>query len=95
MNINFTPEAYGDLRAIHQHISEDSERAADNVIARIRQTVMIFERFPLLGRNGRIADTREFAIPGLPYTIIYRIVSETELDILTILHQRRKYPPEH
>ncbi|UDF02999.1 type II toxin-antitoxin system RelE/ParE family toxin [Asticcacaulis sp. AND118] len=72
MNIAFTPEALADLRAIYKTISDDNERAAANVIARIRQTIMIFERFPLLGRPGRVADTREFAIPGLSYTIVYR-----------------------
>jgi toxin ParE1/3/4 len=92
VNIVFTPEAMADLRAIHTIIAENNERAADQVIARIRQAIMIFERFPMLGRPGRVEDTREFAIPGLPYTIIYRIASVTELDILTIIHQRQKFP---
>ena len=52
----------------------------------------MFESFPLLGRAGLVEDTREFAISGLPYTIIYRIVSETELDVLTVVHQHQLYP---
>ncbi|MDQ0465877.1 toxin ParE1/3/4 [Caulobacter ginsengisoli] len=94
MSIRFTPEAASDLRAIHTYIAKHNDRAADRVIARIRQSIMIFERFPMLGREGRVAGTREFAIPGLPYTVVYRIVSDTDLDILTILHQRLKYPPD-
>lgn len=94
MNIRFTPEAYSDLRAIHVYIRSHNERAADTVISRIRQTVLMFERFPFLGREGRTEGTREFAIPGLPYTIIYALQSETDLDILTIVHQRLKYPPD-
>jgi toxin ParE1/3/4 len=94
LNIRFTPAARDNLRAIHAYIADRDDRAADRVIARIRQTIMIFERFPMLGRQGRIEDTREFAIPGLPYTIVYRLASETDLDILTIVHQRLRYPPE-
>lgn len=55
----------------------------------------MFESFPLLGREGEVEDTREFAISGLPYTIVYRIVSAVELDILTVVHQSKLYPPNH
>ncbi|EGF93496.1 plasmid stabilization system family protein [Asticcacaulis biprosthecium C19] len=55
---------------------------------------MIFERFPLLGREGHVPGTREFSIPSMSYTIIYRIASETELQILGVIHQRMQYPSE-
>jgi toxin ParE1/3/4 len=45
-----------------------------------------------LDGRGLVADTREFSVVGLPYVIVYRIASETELDVLTIIHARRKYP---
>jgi toxin ParE1/3/4 len=93
LNVNFTPEAIHDLESIHNHISSQDRRAADRVLSRIRQTVVIFEAFPLLGRQGSVPETREFAISGLPYTIVYRIASTTEIDILTIVHQRKLYPP--
>lgn len=94
MNVNFTQQAVADLREIHAAIAEFDAPTAGRVISRIRQVVEIFENFPLLGRPGIVDGTREFAISGLPYTIVYRIASATELDILTIIHQRRKYPPE-
>lgn len=93
MNVNFTPQARDDLRAIQVWIAEDDERAADRVISRIVQTAMMFGQFPMLGRPGQVAGTREFSVPGLPYLIVYSLTSETELDVLTVLYTRRRYPP--
>lgn len=80
------------MRAIRDWIAEDDEMAAERVISRVRQTVMMFEQFPLLGHEGDVANTREFKVTGLPYLIVYCIASPTDLDILTIIHSARKYP---
>lgn len=93
MNVNFTPEALSDLEQIHGYIAEFNAPAADRIISRLRQVIQIFESFPLLGREGEVEGTREFAVAGLPYTIVYQIASKTEIDILTVIHQRQKYPP--
>ena len=92
MNVNFTPQALDDLRAIRVWIAADDELAAERVIARIRQTVLMFEQFPLFGHTGEVPGTRKFKVTGLPYLIVYRIESPTDLDILTIIHSAREYP---
>lgn len=92
MNVSFTPKAYDNLRTIRDWIAEDDARAADRVINRIVQTAMMFGQFPLLGRQGRVEGTREFSVVGLPYLIVYLIVSESEIDVLTVVHTRRRYP---
>jgi toxin ParE1/3/4 len=94
LNVSFTPQARDDLASIRDWIAEDDERAADRVLARIVQTAMMFGQFPMLGRAGLIEGTREFSVVGLPYLIVYRIASETEVDVLTVVHTRRRYPPE-
>ena len=53
----------------------------------------MFGSFPMLGRIGRAEGTREFSVVGLPYLIVYAIVSESEIDVLTVIHARRAYPP--
>lgn len=45
-----------------------------------------------MGRTGQVEDTREFSVTGLPYIIVYALASATELDILTVVHERRRYP---
>jgi toxin ParE1/3/4 len=92
LNVNFTPQARDDLRAIRDWIAQENEIAAERVVSRIRQTVLMFEQFPLLCHPGEVEDTREFKVTGLPYLIVYRILSATDLDILTIIHSARKYP---
>jgi len=93
LNVNFTPQARDDLAAIRDWIAENDDRAADRVVSRIVQTAMMFGQFPMLGRAGQMEGTREFSVVGLPYLIVYTISSETEIDVLTVLHTRRRYPP--
>jgi toxin ParE1/3/4 len=92
LSVRFTPQAQDDLAAIRDWIAEDNAQAAERVVARIVQTAMMFGQFPLLGRAGKVGGTREFSVVGLPYVIVYAIASESEVDVLTVLHTRR-YPP--
>jgi toxin ParE1/3/4 len=93
LSVRFTPQAQDDLAAIREWIAEDNTRAAERVVARIVQTAMMFGQFPLLGRAGKVSGTREFSVVGLPYVIVYAIAFESEIDVLTVLHTRRRYPP--
>ena len=92
MNVNFTPQARDDLLAIRDWIAADNQRTAEDVLSRIRQTALRFGQFPLLGRKGRVAGTREFGVTGLPYTSFSITASETDIDVLAIAHQRRRFP---
>lgn len=71
LRLNYTPEAVDDLDAIHSYIAENDADAADRAIARILQSMTILETHPLVGREGRVADTREWSIAGLPYVGVY------------------------
>ena len=47
--------------------------------------------FPLLGRPGRAADTRELVIPGLPYLAVYRLKGDV-IAVSRVLHGAQKWP---
>ena len=93
MRVSFTPQAQDDLEAIRDWIAEDNRAAADRVVSRIVQTAMMFGQFLFLGRAGQVDGTREFSVVGLPYLIVYAVASESEIDVLTVLHTWRRYPP--
>lgn len=94
MTVNFTPQARDDLRAIRDWIAENDSRAAERVVVRIVQTAMMFGQFPLLGRSGQVSGTREFSVVGLPYLIVYALAADGDVDVLTVLHARRRYPAD-
>jgi toxin ParE1/3/4 len=55
---------------------------------------MMFGQFPLLGRAGQVEGTREFSVVALPYLIVYSLAAGRDIDVLTVLHTRRRYPAE-
>ena len=91
MRLSFTPTARADLIDIRDWIAADKPRAAREVVARIRQTAALLSQFPKIGRAGRVTETRDCPVTGLPYTIVYAIEART-LIVLTIVHQSRRYP---
>ena len=92
LNVSFTPQALADLETIHAYIADDDLPAADSVLSRILQSIAMLRHFPLLGRVGRVAETRELPIVRLPYFAVYHLVDATEIEVIAILHERRKFP---
>ena len=79
-----------DLTQAYNYIKADNPQNARAIIGRIEKSVETIALYPLLGKQGRVAETREFYVTGTPYIIIYR-VKEDVLQILSILHTSRKY----
>lgn len=92
LNIRLTPTAVDDLKAIRAYIAQFNATAAERILARIQQSILLLEEFPNAGREGAVTGTREFSIPNLAYIVVYRIASATDLDVLSVLHERRQYP---
>ena len=91
MQVRYTRLAVSDLIQAYDYIESDSPQNARSVIERIEKSVETLVSYPLLGKQGRVSETREFFVTGTSYIIIYR-VKEDVLQILSILHTSRKYP---
>ena len=88
--INWTFQAKDDLKAIAEYISKDSKRYAKLQVIRLKNRTKILKTQI---RSGKIVpeisreNIREL-IEG-SYRIIYKIVENDQIDILTIHHSAR------
>jgi toxin ParE1/3/4 len=91
MKILWSPAAIADLEAVRAYIAEDNSTVANRVAQTIRQTVERLAFFPTSGRAGRVPDTRELVVPGLPYIVVYT-VRENKVRIASVLHGMMRWP---
>jgi toxin ParE1/3/4 len=91
--IRWTDQAIADLAAIRVFIEQDSPHYASVVVARLIRAVDRLRDFPQSGRA-----VPEFERKGLRevverrYRIIYRLVREDEIHILTVHHGAKQMP---
>ena len=91
--IYWTWRAQSDLANVRSYISHDSPRYAGIVVARILNAVENAAAYPEAGRivpEFERQDIRETI--NRPYRIVYRLVGERELHILTVHHSSRRFP---
>ncbi len=91
MQIRWTDKALDNLDAAVKYIAADNPAAAGKVAQKIWDSVQILKMQPGLGRPGRVVDTRELIISGLPYIVPYLEKDGTTV-ILRIIHSSIKWP---
>ncbi|MDR2205337.1 MAG: type II toxin-antitoxin system RelE/ParE family toxin [Flavobacteriaceae bacterium] len=90
VKINWTDFALENLNIIGDYIEKDSFIYAQRVVNYLFDAVDILEQNPLAGRKApefNRADIRELICGN--YRIIYKIMSDTSIDILTVHHSAR------
>jgi len=90
VRINWTLQAKHDLKSIADYISNDSKRYAKLQVVKIRTKTTILKSHLKIGKIVTEIDNHNIRelIEG-NYRIIYKIVSEKQIDILTIHHSAR------
>ena len=92
VKIVWTEQSVFDLKDILDYISKDSRRYAENQIRRIKTKTLILKTQPESGRivpELGIIQIREL-IEG-NYRIVYRLLSNELVEILTIHHSARDF----
>jgi toxin ParE1/3/4 len=92
MRLKALPRAVRDLENIHAYISADSAEAAEAVMMKLAKSLNLITSRPELGRSVPDSKSREWSVPGLPYTIPYRVRGET-VEVLRVFHTSRQRPP--
>ena len=91
MRVVWSGPAWRDLVEIFDHIASSDIAAAAKVIDRVETMARFLAEHPRIGRPGRVADTRELVISGLPYILPYRVASD-RVEIIRVLHSARSWP---
>ncbi len=90
--IRLSLTAEKDLRRIDAWIRKDNgPLTAARVTEAILTSIEHLERFPELGRPGRLAGTRELGIAHLPYIAVYRLAAG-DVVIARVLHGAQLWP---
>lgn len=87
----WTHTAIRDLDHLRDYIARENPQAASDVARRIVSATDQTIQFPELGRTGRMKGTRELAVPGTPYLIVYRL-KRNAIHFLMVLHGRQLWP---
>lgn len=76
------------------YIAQDNPAAAARVARRIDRTIRALVEAP----TGRVADTYERVVPGLPYIVAYTLGDEPRgretITVLRVIHGARDWPVE-
>jgi addiction module RelE/StbE family toxin len=92
MRTEWSDHAVFDLKAISEYIEQDRDPETANRVSRtIYDAIQSLRKMPYRGRTGRVGNTRELVITGLPYIAIYRVI-EDRIEILNIVHGAQRWP---
>ncbi len=94
MTVLFRDEALEDLDEIARFIARDNPMVADWIIARIHAVIYdTLDAFPESGRHASSA-AYEFAVPHLPYLIVY-LPRKAGIDVIGVFHTARDPRSKH
>ncbi len=85
MKIRWTIAALNHLHEAYDYIQLDKPSAAARVVDLIEAAADRVRLFPQIGRPSTRPKTRELAIPGTPFILVYRLRNDV-LEILALYH---------
>lgn len=93
MKVRWTSQAEQDRADIMAYIAADNVRAAIAMDELFGAAAGRLADFPLLGKPGQIAGTREL-IAHESYRLVYEVnEAEETVWVLTLVHTARQWPP--
>jgi addiction module RelE/StbE family toxin len=93
MKLIWSPRSENELTAIVAYIAEDNIDAALTLDSHITSSAEHLLDYPKKGKPGRVEGTRELIVHE-HYILVYEIAGD-ELQILSVLHTSRQWPPEY
>ena len=91
MKVKWVRLALEDLEDAGEFIARHKREAATRTVKRIWDATQLLGEHPYAGRAGRVPGTRELVISETPFIIPYRVADDS-VQILRVLHGKRKWP---
>lgn len=91
MRVKWTITALLNLDNAIEYIADNRPMAAKEVGQKIWDSAKMLADHPGMGRPGRVPETRELVISGLPFILPY-IEIEGSIYILRVMHTSMKWP---
>ena len=92
MTVRWTPTGLRDLESLHVYLAQDSEHSSEEAAAQIVERILAgleaLERFPTMGRKGRVAGTRELTVS--PFVVASRVQTDA-VEVIAIIHGARRW----
>ena len=90
--IVWTDQATRQLDQVQEFIAlSNSPEVSLNVVFQILASVEQLDRFPMLGRTGRVAGSRELIVPSTPFIVAYTLYRERVV-VLAVYHGSQQWP---
>jgi addiction module RelE/StbE family toxin len=83
--------AKNDLEEIRSYLTKESPQASKLVGEKIKKSLSLLSENPYIGSIKDNEDILEWHIPGIPYTLPYRIVGD-QIQILRVFHEAQNKP---
>ncbi|WP_161539564.1 type II toxin-antitoxin system RelE/ParE family toxin [Paramagnetospirillum kuznetsovii] len=80
--LSWADSALDDLHLIRAGLATEAAARVGRIIAEASD---VLTEFPDRGRVGKVPDTRELPLPGLPWRLVYRIGGKGRLTVLRVL----------
>lgn len=92
MNLRWLDGAIRNRYEQLDYLAKENPDAAVRMDQCIERDTERLLKHPLLGREGRVAGTRELVVSHSPFIVVYRM-KKRRIEILRILHGARRSPP--
>jgi len=86
----WSSNAEADLDTITDYIARDDVMAAIGMRDEIERQIERLREFPLLGREGRLENTRELVVAHTPFVVIYTV--NDAIWLVRVLHGAQRWP---
>ena len=92
MKLRWTPRAVADLEEISDYLVAASPQGWEHLLLRLERLSESILDFPLMGKAGLVAGTREFVVSGTPYILVFQVRDDAVV-VVSVRDGRMRLPP--